>query len=92
VSNPTFIATFADGEVVRMSCWHSEDRKTLNLRRGIKLARAAHETRTHNRERRAGFSGLPVTVPVIVEARFEQEGNTLAAYDAATLAAAGGKT
>jgi hypothetical protein len=43
-SSPTFIARFADGEVVRMTTYHDE-RKTLDLKRGVRLARWAYFSR-----------------------------------------------
>jgi hypothetical protein len=84
--SPTFCAYFADSEKVRMSVWHAPDRKSFDLRRGVKLARAAYETRVHNRECRIGFDGPPVAVPAITEAHYEDDGAVLEQYDAAQLA------
>jgi hypothetical protein len=84
---PTFVATFADGEVTRMSVWHDPERRTtLDLRRGIKLARSAYITRQHNREHRVGFDGPPVVAPAIVEAHYEQDGVVLEVFDAKQIA------
>jgi hypothetical protein len=73
-ASPIFVATFADGETVRMSCWHGE-RKTFDLRRGYKLAHSAYITRRRNTERHSGTpsDGPPVAVPTIVEAHFIDE-------------------
>jgi hypothetical protein len=75
-SSPTFVAHFADGEVTRMTT-HTP-LTPLNVARGVKLARHAYRSRKK----------LEPTAPTseIVEARFEQDGSTLATYDAATLA------
>ena len=43
MSGPTFVATFSDGVVTRMSTF-CEDGK-LDLGRGIRVARAAYESR-----------------------------------------------
>jgi hypothetical protein len=64
--SPTFVATFADGEVTRMSVYHAERCATLDLRRGIKLATCAYVARARNRDTALGFDGAPVTVPAIV--------------------------
>ena len=75
-----------------MSCWHSEDRATLDLRRGLKFARAAYRTRIANFERRVGFDGPWVAVPAIVKAHFEDIENeparVLVEYDAEAIAKA----
>jgi hypothetical protein len=42
-ASPTFVATFEDGEVTRLTTYqHGE---TLALGRGVRFARAAHESR-----------------------------------------------
>ena len=85
LSSPVFACVFADGESVRMSCWHNEGRVTLDLRRGLKLARSAYVTRMHNRERSASLAPDDVTVPAIIEARFEGDGEVLEEYNAKQL-------
>jgi hypothetical protein len=62
----TFICTFAGGENVRMTTFQSG--KTLNLVRGVRLARAAYESR------------MKKTPPPIVEARYERDGEVLESY------------
>jgi len=70
--SPAFIATFADGEITRMTTYTRLDK--LNLRRGVRLARAAYESRTKHEP------------PAIIEARFERRGSEiLASYDAKQL-------
>jgi hypothetical protein len=44
-TGPTFVATFADGAVTRMSVY-AEDATKPDLERGKKLARYAYESRT----------------------------------------------
>jgi hypothetical protein len=70
----TFVATFADGQVTRMSTFTSL--ANLDLGRGLRLSQAAYEARA----RRSGKSLHPVPPP-IVHAHFEQDGNVLATYD-----------
>ena|SRR2546430_13718153 len=87
--SPTFVATFADGEVTRMSVYHAEGCATFDLRRGIKLATYAYVARARNRDTALGFDGAPVTVPAIVKAHFEDVGHepaiVLAEYDEAQI-------
>jgi hypothetical protein len=66
-NSPTFVATFADGEVTRMTTFQSG--KTLNLSRGVRLARAAYESRAKQ------------TPPPIVEAHYERDGEVLESYE-----------
>jgi len=66
-TSPTFVANFADGEVARMTAFQSD--KTLNLGRGVRLARAAYESRTKK------------TPPPIVEAHYERNGEVLESYE-----------
>jgi hypothetical protein len=76
-SSPTFIARFADGEVVSMTIYHDDERKTLDLKRGVRLARWAYLSRKKQEP------------PVIENAsfvRFEREGPPLAVYTAEQLA------
>lgn len=76
-NSPTFVATFADGEVTRMTTWHSPERKTFDLAHGLKLSRHAYQQRIGNEP------------PAIVEARFEDAaGTVLEKFDAKQLAEA----
>ena len=59
-SSPTFIARFVDGEVVRMTTYHDDERKTLDLKRGVRLARWAY------------FSRKKQEPPMIESASFER--------------------
>jgi hypothetical protein len=82
---PTFVARFADGEIMRMTTYTSLT--TLDWGRGAALARAAWESRWRTRKRaarpqwqahwKAGEDIAPVP-PTIVEARFERDGVVLA--------------
>jgi hypothetical protein len=87
--SPTFVATFADGEVTRMSVYHAEGCATFDLCRGIRLAMAAYDARARRRDTALGFDGAPVTVPAIVKAHFEDVGHepaiVLAEYDEAQI-------
>jgi hypothetical protein len=56
MTSPTFVVRFADGVTTRMTC-NCEDHH-LDLARGIKLSRAAYESR------------IKKSPPAIVEARF----------------------
>jgi len=42
-SSPTCVAIFADGEITRMTTWSPNGKP--HLRRGIRLAHAAYESR-----------------------------------------------
>ena len=81
-SSPIFIARFVDGEVVRMTTYHDDERKTLDLKRGVRLARWAY------------FSRKKQEPPMIESASFERiasfelDGETLATYTAEQLAEA----
>jgi hypothetical protein len=73
-SSPTFIARFVDGEVVRMTTYHDDERKTLDLKRGVRLAHRAYLSRKKQE-------------PLMIEsASFERGGETLATYTAEQLA------
>jgi hypothetical protein len=73
-SSPTFIARFVDGEVVCMTTYHDDERKTLDLKRGVRLARWAYLSRKKQE-------------PLMIEsASFERNGETLATYTAEQLA------
>jgi hypothetical protein len=61
---PTFQATFADGEVTRMTTYCAVE--NLDWRRGENLSRAAYMSRHKDRP-----------VPPIVAAKFEQDGKVL---------------
>jgi hypothetical protein len=65
------VARFADGEITRLSTFHSGDK--LNLSRGVRLARAAYESRTRK------------APPAIIEAYYERDGEVLERYDAEVL-------
>jgi len=60
--SPVFIATFNDDTQTRMTVWHDPEHKTLNLDRGIRLARHAYRSRRGQEP------------PLIVAARFECDG------------------
>ena len=66
-TSPAFVAVFADGETTRMTVFQAG--KTLNLGGGVRLARAAYESRTKQ------------TPPPIVEARYERDGEVLESYE-----------
>ena len=70
-ASPTFVATFADGEVTQMTTYTALDE--LDVTRGVRLARAAFKSRTKHEP------------PAIIEARFKQDGKILASYDAKQL-------
>jgi hypothetical protein len=72
---PTFVATFADGEVTRMSTCTPIER--LDWGRGLRLAQAAYESRWRTRVRVQGLPPLSV-LPPIISAHFEQDGVVLA--------------
>jgi len=75
-SAPIFVATFADGEVTRMTTFQSG--KTLDLGRGARLARAAYDSRMKKKS------------PPIVRAHYERDGETLASYEREQLDEEGG--
>ena len=66
-TSATFVAVFEDGEITRMTAFQKT--KALDLDRGVRLARAAYESRTKQ------------TPPPIVEARYERDGETLESYE-----------
>jgi hypothetical protein len=69
MAGPTFAATFADGQITRMSVNTEVDR--LDVGRGVRLARAAYESR------------MKKEPPAISAAHFEQQnGDVLQNYDA----------
>jgi hypothetical protein len=70
---PSFVATFADGNVTRMSVYTSLAQ--LDYERGMRLACIAYQSRTRRNP------------PPIVSACFEQDGKTLATYGQRQLAA-----
>jgi hypothetical protein len=76
MTSPTFCARLADGVETRMTVWQDAERETLDLARGVKLARHAYRSRTKQEP-----------VP-IVAARFERKVETLQEYNAAQLAEA----
>ena len=69
--SPTFIAEFADGEVTRMTVFTPLYK--LDVGRGVRLAKHAYRSRKGREP------------PAIVRARFEQDGQLLAAYSAVEL-------
>lgn len=68
---PTFVATFADGEVTRMSTF--TDLENLDWGRGQLLSEAAYESRARRKDR--SWRG---PMPLIVRSHFEQDGVVLA--------------
>jgi hypothetical protein len=69
--SPTFVVTFADGEVTRMTVFTTPD--DLDVERGKKLARYAYESRTKK------------TPPAFLKAHFEHAGVVFRAYSAGEL-------
>jgi len=75
-NSPIFVATFADGEIARMSVWQG-NRKTRDLVRAVRLARAAYVSRMNQEP------------PTITEGQFVSiDGDVLASYDDAQIARA----
>jgi hypothetical protein len=72
MTSPVFVAKFADGEVTRMTTYAG---RGLSFARGVRLARAAYESRTKR------------TPPPIVEAHYECDDNAIERYDAEGLGA-----
>jgi hypothetical protein len=72
-TGPTFVATFADGAVTRMSVY-AENAATPDLERGKTLARYAYRSRTGKQ------------APAFIKAHFEQvDGTVLVSYSAIEL-------
>jgi hypothetical protein len=72
-NSPAFVATFADGEITRMSVWQG-GRKTFDLARAVRLAQAAYVSR------------MKQEPPTITEGQFvSTDGVVLASYDAAQI-------
>ena len=69
--SPTFVCEFSDGETTRMTV--NTSRKTLDVGRGVRLARHAYRSRKRQEP------------PSIVTARFEQDGKVLECYSAVDL-------
>ena len=65
-TSPTFVATFADDEVTRMSVFTS--REKLDMARGVRLARAAYESR------------MKRAAPPIVQAHYERNDEVVEHY------------
>ena len=65
-SSPVFTAIFVDGETTRMTVFQS--REKLDLGRGVRLARAAYESRMRK------------DAPPIVAAHYERDGEILEHY------------
>jgi hypothetical protein len=74
--SPTFVATFADGVVTRMTTHCKSDTK-LDMMRGVVLAHHAYRQRT-GRESVA-----------LVKAHFERDGTLLQAYSAIDMTVSG---
>jgi len=65
--SPTFVCTFEDSETTRLTTYqHGE---TLALGRGVRLARAAYESR------------MKKTPPPIIKAHYERDGEILESYE-----------
>ena len=69
--SPTFVATFADGVVTRMTVFGTPD--DVDVERAKRLARYAYESRTKK------------TPPAFLKAHFEQAGVVFRAYSAVEL-------
>jgi hypothetical protein len=69
--SPTFVATFEDGVVTRMTVFTTPN--DLDVERGKKLARYAYESRTKK------------PPPAFAKAHFEQDGVVFKAYSAVEL-------
>ena len=65
-NSPTFVAIFEDGEITRMTAF--QETKALDLGRGVRLARAAYESRAKQKS------------PPIIEAHCEHNGEVLENY------------
>jgi hypothetical protein len=66
-TSPIFVATFEDSETTRMTTFQLG--KTLDLGRGVRLARAAYESR------------MKKTPPPIVKAHYECDDEILESYE-----------
>jgi hypothetical protein len=73
-AGPTFVATFRDGEVTRMSTFTSLT--NLDVGRGVRLSEAAYRSRKKTE-----------IVPPIMKAHFERDGKALAHYSPDALGA-----
>lgn len=71
---PTFVATFADGNVTRMSTYTSLEK--LDVERGRRLA--IHAWKARHKTWHCLYQHM--VAPSIVSARFEQDGVTLATF------------
>ena len=65
-TSPAFVAIFTDGEVTRMTTFQKT--KALDLGRGVRLARAAYESRAKQK------------LPPIIAAHYERNGEVLENY------------
>ena len=61
-SSPTFIARFADDHETRMTVYHDPEHKTLDLKRGVTLARYAYTSRTRKKPGASAARTAP-TIP-----------------------------
>jgi hypothetical protein len=83
---PIFVCAFRDNETFRLSCWRDKGCASPDLRRGLKLARAAYVTRRHNGAHSTSLASDDVMIPPIVTAHFEDaDAVVLATYDASEI-------
>jgi hypothetical protein len=89
-SSPTFIARFVDGEVTRMTTYHDDERKALDLKRGVRLARWAYLSRKNKEPpmiEAASFERVSFEPEgALKRKRPRRDGETLATYTAEQLA------
>jgi hypothetical protein len=65
--SPTFVATFDDGEVTRMTVYQGREDGRLDVERGVRLAQWAYRSRM----KLECDPRKPADTPAIVEARYE---------------------
>ena len=65
-NSPTFVAIFEDGEIARMTAF--QETRALDLGPGVRLARAAYESRAKQK------------LPPIIAAHYERNGEVLENY------------
>src|SRR5215471_14003182 len=80
-TSPTFVAKFSDGVVTKMTCRCKPG--SLDLRRGIVLARLAYRSRTKGKE-------PPSIVVAFFQEPFKPDGKVLREYDEKEIADEGG--
>jgi hypothetical protein len=81
IKSATFVATFADGETVRMTTSTELDPRKLNWARGLKLAQYAWQARM---KRYGELDDYPPAPTNLQSAHFEQDGVIIARYECAT--------